>query len=99
MIPRNFCNKMSASSRGLKQVGRTRTAGTLFVRRYRCQDCGAATIVSGDLHDLQSVSERWFPPGSPEAAVLCCGCGRIRLSLIPIVLSRLATTPGPRQVN
>ena len=98
MIPCRFCDRdRGPAARGLKQVGKTRTSGALFIRRYRCQDCGAATIVTGDVHDFQSVSERWFPPGSPEATILCCG--RVRLSLIPAVLSRLARTARPQQPN
>ena len=63
MMPCRFC-KMGSSSRGLKQVGKTRNHGTLFTRRYRCQDCGAALILSRNLAHEASTTEQWFPPGA-----------------------------------
>lgn len=96
MIPCKFC-KECPSSRGLKQIGKTRTAGTLFARRYRCQDCGAASILSGDVRAFETIRELWFPPGSPEAAILCQS--RIRFSLLPPLLGRMARMSGPQQVN
>ncbi|MBN2559517.1 MAG: hypothetical protein JXQ75_01115 [Phycisphaerae bacterium] len=63
MMPCKFCTE-SLTSRGLKQVGKTRTAGTHFARRYQCQDCDAAMVLSGDLRNLDSIKERWFAPGT-----------------------------------
>ena len=51
-------------ARGLKQVGKTRNHGALFARRYRCQDCGAAMILSGNLVHEASITEQWFAPGA-----------------------------------
>jgi hypothetical protein len=76
MMPCKYC-EMDLAARGLKQVGKTRYVGTLFVRRYRCQDCSAAMIWSGDLGDKTSLEERWFPPGT--FAVPARERGRIRL--------------------
>ena len=63
MIPCKFCKKR-LSARGLKQVGKTRYVGSQFARRYRCRDCGAAMIWSGDLLDQGTLGERWFLPGT-----------------------------------
>jgi hypothetical protein len=63
MIPCKLCTR-SQTSRGLKQVGKTRTVGTHFTRRYRCQDCDAAMVLSGDLRSIDSMSKRWFVPGA-----------------------------------
>jgi hypothetical protein len=30
-------------------VGKTKYEGTRFTRRYRCLDCGAVTVCSGDI--------------------------------------------------
>jgi hypothetical protein len=68
MMPCKFC-KETPPARGLKQVGRTRTKGTFFVRRYRCQDCGAAMILRGNLLQEESIGETWFPPGTVVVTV------------------------------
>ena len=67
MMPCKFC-KETPPARGLKQVGRTRTKGTFFVRRYRCKDCGAAMILRGNLLQEESIGETWFPPGTVTVA-------------------------------
>jgi hypothetical protein len=63
MMPCRFCVELPQSL-GLKQVGKTRNHDYVFVRRYRCQDCGAAMILSGDLRSQDSINETWFPPGT-----------------------------------
>jgi hypothetical protein len=40
-------------------------------------------IVSGDLRDIESINERWFAPGSPQAVAM--QQGRVRLGLIPVI--------------
>jgi len=80
MIPCKYC-QTSADARGLKQVGKTRYVGTLFARRYRCRDCHATMIWSGDLSDEASSDERWFPPGT--FFVPARERGRIRLRPTP----------------
>jgi alkylated DNA repair dioxygenase AlkB len=72
MIPCKFCGPpvaANAALRGLKQVGKTRTSGTRFERRYRCQDCGAICIMRGDLAQMSGTELRtedeWLrPPGA-----------------------------------
>lgn len=77
MIPCSYCQS-AAGARGLKRVGKTRYTGPLFARRYRCQDCNAAMIWSGDLRDETSSDERWFPPGTFN--VPARERGRVRLA-------------------
>jgi hypothetical protein len=80
MMPCKFC-RIGSSSRGLEQIGKTRNHGTLFARRYRCQDCGAAMILSGNLAREASITEQWFPPGALKAKAL--ERRKIRLRLRP----------------
>lgn len=52
MIPCKHCGPSAGAHallKGLKQIGKTRTSGTRFERRYRCQDCGATCTMRGDL--------------------------------------------------
>ena len=63
MMPCKLCSCIHGShARGLKQVGKTRYAGPRFVRKYRCQDCGATLVCSGDLHDAPT--DVWIAPDS-----------------------------------
>jgi hypothetical protein len=98
MMPCKFCN-VSPDARGLKQVGKTRNIGTQFARRYRCQDCNAAMIWSGDLLDEVSFSERWFPPGTFH--VPARERGRIRLRPNPSDLAERGNCidPSPLQAG
>jgi hypothetical protein len=63
MMPCKFCGE-ALPARGLKQVGKTATKGIYFLRRYRCQDCGAAMVFHGNLLQQSSLVENWFPPGT-----------------------------------
>jgi hypothetical protein len=61
MTPCRFCG-IDPGKIGIKQVGRTLTAGTRFLRRYRCRDCGATMSFTGDLLDPTSVKEECDKP-------------------------------------
>lgn len=78
MMPCNFCTR-SLTARGLKQIGKTRMIGTHFTRRYRCQDYNAAMVLSGDLRDIDSIRELWFPPGTFRFSAR----GRCRVEPVP----------------
>lgn len=66
MMPCKLCFRIHGSrALGLKQVGKTRYTGTAFVRKYRCEDCGATLISSGELHD--SPTDVWIAPDSAPA--------------------------------
>lgn len=71
MIPCKFCLPREASNahlKGLKQVGKTRTSGTRFERRYRCLDCGGGCIMRGDLALTSGLvpysTDEWIAPQS-----------------------------------
>jgi len=61
MTPCSFCGT-NPGKNGIKQVGRTHTAGTRFLRRSRCQDCGATMSFTGDLLDPTGMKEEWDTP-------------------------------------
>ena len=63
MMPCKFCGE-ALPARGLKQVGKTKTRWIFFLRRYRCQDCGAVMLFHGNLLEEKSLVETWFPPGT-----------------------------------
>lgn len=60
MMPCKLCTKYDVAGiptaeanggrapRGLKQIGSTKRDGAAFVRRYKCQDCGALWQTAGD---------------------------------------------------
>lgn len=49
MIPCKICNpKIEAGRIGLKQKGRTKRDGSIGVRLYVCQDCGAVSKLTFD---------------------------------------------------
>lgn len=69
MMPCRYCGPpvgAKAALKGLKQIGKTRTEGTRFERRYRCEDCGATCIMRGDLAVMTGTTpqtnDEWSPP-------------------------------------
>ena len=63
MIPCKFCmpgRRAGVVLKGLKQVGKTKYDGPRYVRRYRCQDCGATCTLRGELGP--SSNDEWSQP-------------------------------------
>jgi RNase P subunit RPR2 len=63
MMPCKFCGSFTKDGKlrpGIKQVGRTKRAGSEFVRVYRCQECGATMRMAGDVRSKIFVEE-WKP--------------------------------------
>lgn len=61
MIPCKYCGPpvgANATLTGLKQIGKTRSTGTRFERRYRCRDCGATCVMRGDLAVVPGAAPR-----------------------------------------
>ncbi len=52
MMPCKFCGQvdhLGRDRRGIRQFGKTKSSGVRFVRRYRCLDCGAVCMMTGDV--------------------------------------------------
>lgn len=62
MMPCKFCGMTDPKSPGIKQVGKTENDGTFFLRGYRCQECGAAMLLSGPINSPNAIKEEWSPP-------------------------------------
>jgi hypothetical protein len=62
MMPCKLCSRLLSAGtgeRGLKQVGKTKYVGQSYARRYRCQDCSAEVVVTGEVSETREV---WAPP-------------------------------------
>ena len=69
MMPCKSCGCLTANGEfrpGIKQVGRTQRDGSRFRRTYRCQDCGALPVMTGDTQ-TRLVEDRWIEPRDVSA--------------------------------
>jgi transcription elongation factor Elf1 len=61
MVPCKFCGPVDERGRvrrGVRQVGKTKYQGNRYRRRYRCLDCGAVVVVTGEVPPTSDVWTR-----------------------------------------
>jgi hypothetical protein len=64
MMPCKFCGPFDSAGAprlGIKQVGKTETVGTYFLRTYKCKECSATLLMTGNTAS-RVAAEKWVRP-------------------------------------